>query len=177
MKSLVATVLVLMLLLLPALNAGGETGKFLDSEGNVREKPEAKAKLLFTSKAGEQFSVLERLGEKWVKVKMQDGRAGWTSVINVKFDIPALAMPEKKSVVVEPQQSGPVTASQGQLQEENDRLKQEVSRLEQEKMLIESSSNQSQFLFEKLKAELKEMTALKDKLEAENRKLKEQTGK
>ena len=38
-----------------SLNAA-QTGRFLDSEGNVRDKPDSKAKLLFSSTAGEPHS-------------------------------------------------------------------------------------------------------------------------
>ena len=47
-----------------------------------------------------------------------------------------------------------------------------LKRLEQEKMLIESSSTQSQFVIEKLKEELRKMTEQKEQLAAENRQLK-----
>ena len=79
-----------------SLNAA-QTGRFLDSEGNVRDKPDSKAKLLFSSTAGEEFTVLERQGEKWLKVQLKDGRTGWTSVINVKLDTPATPKEEKKT--------------------------------------------------------------------------------
>ena len=43
--------------------------------------------------------------------------------------------------------------------------------------MIESSTMQSQALIDKLKEDLRKMTAAKEKLEAEVRQLKQQTGK
>lgn len=166
--------------------AQGATGRFVDSEGNVREQPDTKAKLLFTSKAGEEFTVIERLGAKWVRVKLKDGRSGWTNIVNVKLDAASAATksvekaPEPAPVmaapVLTPSQSTVPAGSDSSLREENDRLKQEIARLEQEKMLVESGSSQSQFTIDKLKEELRQMTAIKEQLEAEVRELKKTAG-
>ncbi|HNX75066.1 MAG TPA: SH3 domain-containing protein [Candidatus Rifleibacterium sp.] len=158
----------------------GESGRFLDSAGNVREQPDAKGKLLFTSQAGDEFTVIERLGAKWVRVQLKDGRSGWTNVINVKFDPVAavekasdVAAPGKPAITnLAPPTKDTNAAGSGELLAENQRLKDEVARLEQEKMLIESSSTQSQFVIEKLKEELRKMTEQKEQLAAENRQLK-----
>jgi len=176
-----------------SLNAA-QTGRFLDSEGNVRDKPDSKAKLLFSSTAGEEFKVLERQGEKWLKVQLKDGRTGWTSVINVKLDTPATPKEEKKNTTAwqarkEPlpttdkdesdSDSEPNSSSESgsDLAAENSRLKDEIEKLQQEKMMIESSTLQSQVLIDKLKNDLRQMTALKEKLEAEIRQLKQSAGK
>ena len=158
----------------------GESGRFVDSAGNVREQPDAKGKLLFTSQAGDAFTVIERLGAKWVRVRLKDGRSGWTNVINVKFDPAAavekvsdIAVPGKPAVVAQELSAKDMNAAgSGELLAENQRLKDEIARLEQEKMLIESSSTQSQFVIEKLKEELRKMTEQKEQLAAENRQLK-----
>ncbi len=164
--------------------AQGATGRFVDSEGNVREQPDTKAKLLFTSKSGEEFTVIERLGAKWVRVKLKDGRSGWTNIVNVKLDAvsavkkeePAAIQKSAAPVLAPAVVSSTPAADDRQLKEENDRLKQEIARLEQEKMLVESSSSQSQFTIDKLKEELRQMTAVKEQLEAEIRELKKSTG-
>ncbi len=173
------------------LNAA-QTGRFLDSEGNVREKPDSKARLLFSSTAGEEFTVLERQGEKWLKIQLKDGRTGWTSIINVKLDAPAPPKEEKKSTTAWQARKEPLpsedqkneesvsasgSGSEPDLKAENTRLKDEVERLQQEKMMIESSTLQSQALIDKLKDDLRKMTAAKEKLETEIRQLKQQTGK
>lgn len=170
------------------LNAA-QTGRFLDSEGNVREKPDSKAKLLFSSTAGEEFTVLERQGEKWLKIQLKDGRNGWTSVINVKLDAPATQKEEKKSTTAWQARKEPLPtenqeseksisgSSESDLEAENSRLKEELERLQQEKMMIESSTLQSQALIDKLKDDLRKMTSAKEKLEAEIRQLKQQAGK
>ena len=178
-----------------SLNAG-QTGRFLDSEGNVREKPDSKAKLLFSSTAGQEFTVLEKQGEKWLKIQLKDGRTGWTSVINVKLDAPAASKEEKKNTTARQAVKEPLPATdedEGEGEEEdesdsssepgsdlaaeNSRLKDEVERLQQEKMMIESSTLQSQALIDKLKNDLRQITAAKEKLEAEIRQLKQATGK
>ena len=171
------------LIITAGLNAA-QTGRFLDSEGNVREKPDSKAKLLFSSTAGEEFTVLERQGEKWLKIQLKDGRTGWTSVINVKLDAASAGGEEKKAEPAaptkpEPQIQANQNASDGNsdLKAENARLKDEVDRLQQEKMMIESSTMQSQALIDKLKEDLRKMAAAKEKLEAEVRQFKQQTGK
>ncbi len=165
--------------------AQGATGRFVDSEGNVREQPDTKAKLLFTSKAGEEFTVIERLGAKWVRVKLKDGRSGWTNIVNVKLDATAATKSVEKAPEPAPVMAAPVSTpsqatvsagSDSSLREENDRLKQEIARLEQEKMLVESGSSQSQFTIDKLKEELRQMTAIKEQLEAEVRELKKTAG-
>lgn len=177
------------------LNAA-QTGKFIDSEGNVREKPETKAKIVFVSTAGQEFTVLEKQGEKWLKVQLKDGKTGWTNIINVKLDAPATPKEEKKSTTAwqarkEPlppadgngselnsnSESASSSASGSDLKAENARLKEEVEKLQQEKMMIESSTVQSQAIIDKLKDDLRKMTALKEKLDSEIRQLKQQAGK
>lgn len=171
------------LMVTTSLNAV-QTGRFIDSEGNVREKPDGKAKLLFSSTAGEEFTVLERQGEKWLKIQLKDGRTGWTSVINVKFDAAGAGGEEKKAAPVVPTKPEPqipanqnISDGNSDLKAENTRLKDEIDRLQQEKMMIESSTMQSQTLIDKLKDDLRKMTAAKEKLEAEIRQLKQQAGK
>ncbi len=185
------------------LNAA-QTGKFIDSEGNVREKPETKAKIVFVSTAGQEFTVLEKQGEKWLKVQLKDGKTGWTNVINVKLDAPATPKEEKKNTTAWQARKEPLPSadkdkdedededenesdlesesessseSGSDLKAENSRLKDEVERLQQEKMMIESSTLQSQAIIDKLKDDLRKMTALKEKLDAEIRQLKQQAGK
>lgn len=68
------------------LLANETIGRFLDAESNVREGASAKSKILFVSKTGEEFKVIGRDGQKWLKVQLRDGREGWTNIINVKLE-------------------------------------------------------------------------------------------
>ncbi len=86
---------------LPAFCAPGGTigrGEFIDSEGNVRETPDIKAKILQIPPKGTRVSVLRQQG-KWYLVEFADGKTGWTNRINLRVDtapVSALGSTPKK---------------------------------------------------------------------------------
>ncbi|NCB47348.1 hypothetical protein EOM81_10080 [bacterium] len=85
MKKIAVLGLVLFSFSCGLLLADEAIGKFLDSESNVREAASTKSKILFVPKAGEEFRVISRDGQKWLKVQLKDGREGWTNIINVNL--------------------------------------------------------------------------------------------
>jgi SH3-like domain-containing protein len=86
------------------LHAGADqvTGwvEFIDAEGNVRNAPATTGNVLFVPPAGARARVLEEKG-KWRKIRLDDGREGWTNLINLRA-IAATADPGKKSLASEP---------------------------------------------------------------------------
>lgn len=60
-----------------------KTATFITNENNVRESPNAKASLIATPAKDEQCEILGNEG-KWFKIKLKNGKIGWTNKMNIK---------------------------------------------------------------------------------------------